>query len=156
LEQAWRWYKRNPVIGNLSAAVAVALLAIAGISTWSALSLQRKNQDLARSESRERKAAELARQNEQLAKAKAQDAIRNSLIALRNEQIADDNAALAKRRADRVVTTVQDFFEQVRTIDTLENPGVEERRNSILQKLLPVVQEEVLKEEPTDEKAEPN
>jgi serine/threonine-protein kinase len=153
-EQAWRWYKRNPVIGNLSAAVAVALLAIAGISTWSALSLQRKNQDLARSESRERKAAELARQNEQLAKAKAQDAIRNSLIALRNEQIADDNAALAKRRADRVVTTVQDFFEQVRTIDTLENPGVEERRNSILQKLLPVVQEEVLKEEPTDEKAQ--
>jgi len=153
-EQAWRWYKRNPVIGNLSAAIAVALLAIAGISTWSALSLQRKNQDLASSESRERKAAELARQNEELAKAKAQDAIRNSLIALRNEQIADDNAALAKRRADRVVTTVQEFFEQVRTIDTLENPGVEERRNSILQKLLPVVQEEVLREEPQDEKAQ--
>jgi serine/threonine-protein kinase len=153
-EQALRWYKRNPVIGNLSAAIAASLLAIAGISSWSALSLQKKNQDLARSESRERKAAELARQNEELAKTKAQDAIRNSLIALRNEQIADENAALAKRRADRVVTTVQEFFEQVRMIDTLENPGVEERRNSILQKLLPVVQEEVLKEEPTDEKAQ--
>ncbi|MFM8324823.1 MAG: hypothetical protein ACKN9U_08185, partial [Pirellulaceae bacterium] len=153
-EQALRWYKRNPVIGNLSAAIAVALVAIAGISSWSALSLQKKNQDLASSESRERKAAELARQNEELAKTKAQDAIRNSLIALRNEQIADENAALAKRRADRVVTTVQEFFEQVRMIDTLENPGVEERRNSILQKLLPVVQEEVLKEEPTDEKAQ--
>ncbi|MFN5466920.1 MAG: protein kinase domain-containing protein [Pirellulaceae bacterium] len=153
-EQAWRWYKRNPAIGNLSAAIAVALLAIAGISTWSAFSLQKKNQDLASSESRERKAAELARQNEQLAKTKAQDAIRNSLIALRNEQIAADNAALAKRRADRVVTTVQEFFEQVRMIDTLENPGVEERRNLILQKLLPVVQEEVLREEPQDEKAQ--
>jgi serine/threonine-protein kinase len=153
-EQALRWYKRNPVTGNLSAAIAMALLAIAGISTWSAFSLQKKNQDLASSESRERKAAELARQNEELAKTKAQDAIRNSLIALRNEQIAADNAALAKRRADRVITTVQDFFDQVRTIDTLENPGIEERRNSILQKLLPVVQEEVLKEEPQDEKAQ--
>jgi serine/threonine-protein kinase len=153
-EQAWRWYRRNPVIGNLSAGIAFALLAIAGISTWSALSLQKKNRDLASSESRERNAAELARQNEELAKTKAQDAIRNSLIALRNEQIAADNAALAKRRADRVVTTVQEFFEQVRMIDTLENPGVEERRNSILQKLLPVVQEEVLREEPQDEKAQ--
>lgn len=45
-ERLWRWCKRNPVIASLSFLTAIALMAVAGISTWSAITLQSRNVEL--------------------------------------------------------------------------------------------------------------
>ena len=45
-ERLWRWCRRNPVIASLSFLTGIALTAVAGISTWSALTLQSRNVEL--------------------------------------------------------------------------------------------------------------
>lgn len=45
-ERLWRWCRRNPVIASLSLLTAVALLAVAGVSTWSAMTLKSRNVEL--------------------------------------------------------------------------------------------------------------
>ncbi len=45
-ERVWRWCRRNPLVASLTALAAVALIAVAGVSTWSAVTLSRKNAEL--------------------------------------------------------------------------------------------------------------
>jgi tetratricopeptide (TPR) repeat protein len=46
VERTWRWCKRNPVVASLTAIAVSALVAVAAISTWSAITLQSKNVEL--------------------------------------------------------------------------------------------------------------
>ncbi len=46
-ERLWRWCKRNPLVASLSALAVASLVAVAGVSTWSAITLASKNTELA-------------------------------------------------------------------------------------------------------------
>ncbi len=46
VERVWRWCRRKPAGGIITALAAVALIAVAGVSTWSAVTLSRKNAEL--------------------------------------------------------------------------------------------------------------
>lgn len=145
-EKAWRWYKRNRLVGNLSIAATVGLLAVATISTWSAITLNSKNKDLQIAQAATVEQARIAKLNEQTA-------LENEKIALANEKRATDSEAVAVRRAESVVETVQKFFTEVQSIDTNEVPRMKETRDRMMKAILPVIEREVLKEMPTDDKA---
>ncbi|MFM8399615.1 MAG: serine/threonine protein kinase, partial [Pirellula sp.] len=77
IEQAWRWYLRNRLVGNLALATAIGLVSVAGISTYAAYSLSAKNQALKESEQATKEQAGLAKKAES--------------VALANEELAKKN-----------------------------------------------------------------
>jgi len=145
-EKAWRWYKRNRLVGNLSIAAAVGLLAVATISTWSAFTLNSKNKELQTAQEATLEQARIAKQNELTA-------LENERVAQANEKRATESEAVAVRRAESIVQTVQTFFNEVQSIDTNEVPRMKETRDRMMKTILPLIEREVLKEMPTDDKA---
>jgi serine/threonine protein kinase len=145
-EKAWRWYKRNRLVGNLSIAAAVGLLAVAIISTWSAFTLNSKNKELQTAQEATLEQARIAKQNELAA-------LENERVAQANEKRATESESVAVRRAESIVETVQKFFNEVQSIDTNEVPRMKETRDRMMKTILPVIEREVLKEMPTDDKA---
>lgn len=146
VEKAWRWYKRNRLVGNLSIAAAVGLLAVATISTWSAFTLNSKNKELQTAQEATLEQARIAKQNELTA-------LENERVAQANEKRATESEAVAVRRAESIVQTVQTFFNEVQSIDTNEVPRMKETRDRMMKTILPLIEREVLKEMPTDDKA---
>ena len=138
-EQFWRWCRRNPLVASLSLAAGLALVAVAGISSWSAVTLSKKNEEI-------KQQAEIARNNESRA-------LEQEKIAKDNEQRAVEQEGLAKSRASSLVETVKNIFLSVNSIDVDENPRMEESRNGIIGGLLPLLEREVLQDMPTDDRA---
>jgi serine/threonine protein kinase len=146
VERAYRWYRRNPVVGNLSAAALLGLIGVAGVSTYSAITLSEKNSQLEKSKSQTEEQAKIARENEALARTHEAQALVNEGKALEQEKIA-------QRRADSIVDTVQKFFREVEEVDVNALPRIKEKRDRMMKLLLPILEQEVLKEMPTDDKA---
>ncbi len=146
LEHTWRWCRRNPLVASLSLASAVALLAIAILSTWSAAVLAKKNEELTRSQKETERQSSIAKTNE--ARALQQEA-----VAKKNEQRAVEQEGIALSRAKSLVETVQSIYLSINSIDIDENPRMEESRNNLMGVLLPLLEREVLKEMPTDDRA---
>jgi serine/threonine protein kinase/tetratricopeptide (TPR) repeat protein len=139
VEKVWRWYRRNPLVANLGLATAVGLIAVAGISTWSASVLRDKNTQLQEAQRATQVQADIAKQKEKLA-------VENEKKAIASEEVAE-------RRAESVVKTVQDFYGLVNLINTNDVPKMKEPRDRMMKMLLPVLEREVLNEIPTDDQA---
>ena len=139
VEKVWRWYRRNPLVANLGLATALGLIAVAGISTWSAVVLRDKNAQLQEAQKATQVQADIAKQKEKL--------------AVENEKKAIASQEVAVRRAESVVKTVQDFYGLVNLINTNDVPKMKEPRDRMMKMLLPVLEREVLNEIPTDDQA---
>ncbi len=139
-EQAWRWCRRNPLVASLSLAAGLGLIAVAGISTWSAYTLATKNKLI-------EEQANIARTNEQRA-------LEQEALAKRNEQRAVDQENIAKSRAESLTEAVKQIFVSVNAINIDENPRMEEARNGIVNVLLPLLEKEVLEDLPEDDRAQ--
>ena len=100
-ERLWRWCKRNPVIASLSSLAASALIAVAGISTWSAITLGSKN-------------AELTQRTERL-----QDFVQTMYTELLDFNV--DEAPRIKPARDRLLGSFNDIMLQV--VDELPKTG---------------------------------
>ncbi len=138
-EKLWRWCRRNPLVASLTVAASVALIAVASVSTWSALALTKKN-------------SQLAEKNTQLVQSQ-EEVTRQSVIAKENESRALEQESIANSRADSIVKVVQAFFKQVISINVEETPSMEGTRDNMLAMLLPMLEGEVLKQNPTDSQA---
>jgi len=144
IEQAWRWYLRNRLVGNLALATAMGLVSVAGISSYAAYSLSAKNQALKESEQATKEQAGLAKKAESVALA-------NEELAKKNETVALANEKLAKDRAQSIILTTQEIYKQVKQLDANESPRIKERRDRMMRTLLPMLQEHILSQDPTDE-----
>jgi len=119
-EQAWRWCRRNPVLASLIATAATCILAVAIISTWSALMFSRKNEELANT---------------------------NTTLNEVNDTLKSTNADLQEsnqekqRRSERLQQYVQDVFTQTSRLNIQESPKAKDYKNEILTKSLPLVDE---------------
>jgi serine/threonine-protein kinase len=153
VEKVWRWYRRNPLVANLGLATAVGLIAVAGISTWSALVLRDKNSQLQEAQKATQVQADIAKQKEKLAIENEKKAVESEKKAIENEKKAVASQEVAVRRAESVVKTVQDFFGLVNLINTNDVPKMKEPRDRMMKILLPVLEREVLNEIPTDDQA---
>lgn len=131
-EQAWRWCRRNPLVASLSTAAITAIVAVAVISTWSAMTLSEKNVALQKSQEETSNQAKIAKENE--------------LKAVEQEKVAVS-------RAKSVVATVQNFFTEVQGIDVYQMPRMKETRDRMMRGLLPVLEREVLSQMPADDDA---
>ncbi|MFM8570496.1 MAG: serine/threonine protein kinase [Pirellula sp.] len=129
-EQAWRWYLRNQLVGNLALATALGLISVAGVSAYAAYSLNSKNKALEISEQETKKQAQIAR------KAESQ--------ALANEKLAND-------RADGLIKTTQQFYKELKQIDPNQSPRIKEGRDQMMRTLLPMLREHILSQKPDDE-----
>jgi len=130
MEQAWRWYLRNRLVGNLAMATAMGLVSVAGVSTYAAYSLNSKNKALAISEKQTQDQADLAK---------------------RNEADAIANKELAEQRAEGVIKTAQQFFQEFKKIDPNLNPKIKEPRERVMRLLLPLLEDHVLNQNPSDD-----
>jgi serine/threonine-protein kinase len=152
-EKAWRWCKRNPWVAGLSAALVLAMLSATGVSTYAAVSISHKNEEIGKQMTRAVKGEKLAIQNAQAEKA-ARDradlnertAKRNERIAKRNEQIASaakleaeaslKKAKEAKELADQqsaaLLSTVFDVTKDVQE-KFREVPALQEVRKNVLE-----------------------
>jgi len=122
------------------------LIGVAGVSTYSAITLREKNTQLEKSKSQTEEQAKIARENEALARTHESQAKANEAKAREQEKIA-------QRRADSIVDTVQKFFREVEDVDVNALPRIKEKRDLMMKLLLPILEKEVLKELPTDDKA---
>jgi serine/threonine-protein kinase len=93
LERLWRWCRRNPVVASLSALAVSALIAVAAISTWSAITLRSKN-------------AELTQRTERL-----QDFVQTMYDELRMFNV--DETPRVKPARDRLLGSFNDIMLQV-------------------------------------------
>jgi hypothetical protein len=167
LEKAWRWYKRNPLAANLAMLAALSLFGVALISSISAFRLSRANKDLLSSQYETRRQAEIARENEQeaiklailaesnekIAKENERSAKENERLAISNEERAIEQQNIANRRAESIVKLVQDVYNEVTILDASSIPRVKEQRDRMMRLLLPMLEQEVLSETPTDQNA---
>ena len=129
-EQAWRWYLRNQLVGNLALATALGLVSVAGVSAYAAYSLNGKNKALELSEQETKKQAEIAKAAERQ--------------ALANEKLAND-------RADGLIKTTQQFYKELKQIDPNQSPRIKESRDQMMRTLLPMLREHILSQKPDDE-----
>ncbi len=140
VEQAWRWCRRNPVVASLSLAASVALLAVAAISSWSAMTLAQKNKVI-------KEKAEIASANESRA-------LEQEKLARENEKRAIEQEGIATSRATSLIETIKEIYANVNSIDIEANPRMEETRRNIMKGLLPLLEREVLQDMPTDDRAQ--
>jgi serine/threonine-protein kinase len=103
-ERLWRWCRRNPVIASLSLLTAVALLAVAGVSTWSAMTLKSRN-------------VELTQRTERL-----QDFVQTMYTELLDFNV--DEAPRIKPARDRLLGSFNDIMLQV--VEELPRSGAAE------------------------------
>ena len=132
IEHAWRWCRRNPLVASLSTAAIMALLAVAIVSTWSTLTLRDKNAQLVKSQ---------------------EATLEQARIAKENETKAVEQEGIAVSRAKSIVEVVQEFYSEVRGIDVFQMPRMKETRDRMMRVLLPVVEREVLSQNPKDDDA---
>lgn len=92
-ERLWRWCQRNPVVASLSALASVSLTAVAVVSSWSAMTLQSKNQ-------------ELTQRSERL-----QEFVQTMYDELREFDV--DEAPRVKPARDRMLSSFNDIMLQV-------------------------------------------
>ena len=111
IERTWRWCKRNPLIASLSALAVSALVAVAGISTWSALQLDLKN-------------TELTQSSEKLQST-------NTELIQSGQQLELTNIELTQRTV-RLQDFVQAMYNELREFDVAETPRVKPDRDRLL------------------------
>ncbi len=133
VERAWRWCRRNPLVASLSTAAAACLLAVAIVSSWSALALRTKNEELAKSNL----ATETANAN-----------LKTSNLELEqsNQSLAESNQENI-RRTERLQAYVQNVFKELNKLSVVENPLARDYKNEALKQTLPLI-EEIIRELP--------
>ncbi len=132
-ERIWRWCRRNPLVASLSAAAVAGLLAVALVSSWSALALNAKNKELAQSNT----ATETANAN-----------LKTSNLELEqtNQSLAESNTENI-RRTERLQEYVQYAFKELNKLSVVENPLARDYKNEALKQTLPLI-EEIIRELP--------
>lgn len=147
VEAFWRWCKRNPTVASLTATAATLLIAVAGISVYSANSLATKN-------------SLLSEANENLEQSKKDVLKANSDLAATNDALKETNDALTAsneegvRRSKRLQSYVQNVFRSVGSLNVTESPRAKPFRDDLLQKTLPLI-DEIIQELPEDAQATP-
>lgn len=128
-ERLWRWCKRNPVIASLLSVSAIALTAVAVVSTWSAIrldaaatELQSKNETLEeQSNQLKQSAIVLEEKNETLEQrtTRLQEFVQTMYGELRDFNV--DDAPRVKPARDRMLNSFNDIMLQV--VDELPKEG---------------------------------
>lgn len=129
IERAWRWCRRNPLVASLSTAAAVALLAVAVVSTWSSVALSNKN-------------IELSKSNDAVKKA-------NSDLTRTNEELAESDQE-NRRRSKRLQDYVQHVFREINKLNVTENPRIRDFKDKTLSETLPLI-DEIVRELPPED-----
>ena len=103
-ERLWRWCRRNPQLAGLTAAVAVALIAGTGVSTYFAFEAERNTQqaiaaleETEREKQRAEQEKQRAEQEENRADARADEARTAQTRAEANARLAQQQKELARR-----------------------------------------------------------
>jgi tetratricopeptide (TPR) repeat protein len=110
-ERGWRWCRRNPKLAAMAAAVFALLLTVAGVSTWSAISLQAEQDETRRQRDR--------------AEANAQLAEEKSRAADESARVAEHQSSLILDTLGKLATTVADGLK--------DRPGTEQVRAEVIQ-----------------------
>ncbi len=126
-ERAWRWCKRNPLVASLSAAAVASLLAVAVVSSWAAIAMARKNEQLATA-------------NSSLNAAIDDLAVANDSLRSTNQALEESNEEKL-RRSQRLEKFVQEIFTEVNKLNLIENPRAKDFKQATLQKTLPLIDE---------------
>ncbi len=105
LEKVWRWCKRNPKVASLLATVALLLVGVAVGSTYAAFTINEKKKEAVAA----RGLAEEKRLEAEAAKSLAQE---NEKKAIKNEGIANKQAALSLKTLQSLVDKVQTKLDQ--------------------------------------------
>ncbi len=132
-ERLWRWCRRNPVIASLLSVSVAALLAVAVVSTWSAIRLD---------------AAATQLQSKNVTLQQQSDQLEQSAIVLEEK-----NEAL-EQRSTRLQEFVQTMFTELRDLNIDEAPRVKPARDRLLNSFNDIMLQ-VVEELPREGKAEP-
>ncbi len=131
-ERGWRWCRRNPVIAGLMATATASVIAVAIVSTWSAVTVTRKNEELAKT---------------------------NGALNLANESLTKTNSELKEsneenvRRSKRLQDYIQQVFTETSLLSIQQNPQAKDFKNKLLTDSLPII-DEIRRELPKGEQAE--
>ena len=116
MERAWRWCRRNPRVAVPSVAAVVLVLGIAGVSSWFAVALAKKNT--------------VIEQKHQAAVTAEGVAVQKTEDALKAQAEAEQNAKLAMEQSTLALRTIQSLLNEVQT-RLAEAPGTLDARQAI-------------------------
>lgn len=140
VERSVRWCQRNRLVASLVATVFVALLAVAVVASWSAITVAERNESLRTSN------LEKDRQS-RLADSKAEE-------AARNEQLAKEKARIAEENALKLTKYVRNSFTTIGQLDLEEVPRARPLRDLLLRESIDAMRQ-VVEQLPKTSEAEP-
>ena len=153
VERAIRWCKRNPVVASLSATAIALLLFVAVGASLAAITLNRKNGELAiqtkkakQSEEAAKRSAEAEKKQAQIAKEKEAEAKKQEGIARENERKAKEQEGIAKENEKKAIEQkaktdeqavnlrdyVQKFLTSANNMDDIDAPQLRPYKTALL------------------------